>query len=86
MPDLEGDDLVRKSAAWAWTNRQWIAEKLSDVRSWLFGGGQEESASGILIIGPGGVGKSTAARILSGGHDSILDIPGQYEESIRVES
>ena len=81
MPDLDGDDVARKAAAWTWTNRQWIVEKLSDIKNWLFGSGQEESASGILIIGPGGVGKSTAARTLAGGYDAKPDIPGEYVDS-----
>ena len=39
----------------------------------------------ILIIGPGGVGKSTFAQMLSGQHDSLLEIPGPYQESLGLE-
>jgi hypothetical protein len=40
----------------------------------------------LLIVGPGGVGKSTAGRFLSGEYNSLLSIPGEYEESIGVET
>lgn len=46
----------------------------------------EEPASSILIIGPGGVGKSTAAQILEGRYDSLFEIPSEYQESIHSES
>ena len=40
----------------------------------------------ILIIGPGGAGKSTLGKILSGEYDLLMDLPGKYEESQDPES
>ena len=36
----------------------------------------------MLILGPGGVGKTTLGRILSGKYDYLFDAAGEYEQSI----
>jgi hypothetical protein len=70
---------------WAWDRRDQILEFLGRLRAWFRGEGKPESAPGILILGPGGTGKTTLARLLSGDVDLLLDSPGVYEASVRVE-
>ena len=70
---------------WTWENRGWVAVRLAELRRWLFPANEGQSASSILIIGPGGVGKSTFARMLSGQYEFPLDIPDAYEESLGLE-
>ncbi len=74
-----------KIGEWAWDNREWIAAKLAELRRWLFASKEGQPTSCILLIGPGGVGKTTFARMLSGQYDFPIDIPGVYEESIGLE-
>jgi hypothetical protein len=46
----------------------------------------KEPLPGILIIGPGGTGKTTLARLLSGQNPtSPLELPGEYVESMQIE-
>ncbi|MGL6076363.1 MAG: hypothetical protein ACRC8S_19595 [Fimbriiglobus sp.] len=47
--------------------------------------GIPSNSPGILIIGPGGVGKTTLARVLSGEQSSILEPIGVVERSITFE-
>lgn len=63
---------------WAWDNRAGVKPVLAAFRRWL-------RRSKILIIGPGGTGKSTLARMLSGEYDWLLDSPWRYDESVRVD-
>ena len=71
---------------WAWTNRAEIGRRLADLRAWFRGPGPEtESKPGILILGPGGVGKTTLGRLLAGEYDLLLESPGDYRESFGIE-
>jgi hypothetical protein len=79
---------------WAWKNRE---ELLKKINEWFKGQSSTESSTGeneastpvrpgILIIGPGGVGKTTIARILAGDFDHILtETSGGYRESLNIE-
>jgi energy-coupling factor transporter ATP-binding protein EcfA2 len=75
------DWLVLKRLKWAWNNRTEILDLLGKIRTWF----QSDPGRGILIIGAGGVGKSTLARILSGDFNWLLDEPWRYKEDFGIE-
>ncbi len=67
---------VVESGKWLFEQRKWIRGFLGIGRD-----GDTDSNRDVLILGPGGVGKTTLGRFLSG-----EDLPyGQYQESIDVE-
>ncbi len=67
---------------WAWDKKDWIRDRLREIRDWWRG---PVDGRGILLLGPGGVGKTTLAKLLSGEYDFLLDIPDQYKEDYEVE-
>jgi len=73
---------------WLWKNREWVIARVKEIREWLLSSrsAPDQPASSLLIIGPGGVGKSTAAKILAGDYDPLLDMPGEYDESLGIEN
>ena len=70
-----------------WSNKDWIWARLTEIRSWFRRGKGTKRSPGILILGPGGAGKSTLARLLSEkDYNPLLHLPGEYKESIGVET
>lgn len=78
--------------SWAWKNWDIIRERLSRLSSWIRGmpsattSESEGLTRGILLLGPGGVGKTTFARIVCGEHHPLNDEYGEYAESLAVET
>lgn len=73
------------AAGWLWENRRSVRTALQGVFSWIKGINSKDARE-ILIVGAGGVGKTTLARILSGEYDPWIDVPGEYVESLETES
>jgi hypothetical protein len=71
--------------SWGWEHRKEIIEQLKKVYAWFQGPGHGKHKGRILILGPGGTGKTTFARLLCGEYDWLVDPPGQYDESIEIE-
>lgn len=72
---------------WVWEQRETVKVLLEEVFRW-FRGKHDKGAEAdrILVIGSGGCGKSTLGRLLSGGLDALLDLPGSYQESLGMET
>lgn len=81
-----GSELGWKIASWVWDRKDEIVRKLTDLYGWYRGSSSAKKARpGLLILGAGGTGKSTLAKLLAGEYDLLLDPPGAYEESIDIE-
>jgi hypothetical protein len=73
-------------ANWLWDRRDEIGRKLADLYRWIRGqASQEKPNRGVLILGPGGTGKTTLAWILTGEVNWLLDSPWEYSQSIHTE-
>lgn len=71
---------------WLWDNKAWILARMKELYGWIRGEPNDpESKRGILILGPGGVGKTTLARLLAGNYDLLIDSPWRYDESREIE-
>ena len=84
--DSESQGYLGKAGTWIWENREWVTRNLQELWNWFSNRGGGEPKDPLLIIGPGGVGKSTAGLFLSGQYNSLLSIPGEYQESIDTET
>jgi hypothetical protein len=73
--------------SYLWRNRDQILARLAKLRGWLFPPKDAPDGRGVLIIGPGGVGKSTTGRfLLAGGFELPDDAPQGYTESLDLET
>src|SRR5262249_44675733 len=89
MPDFMPDSETRwRIANWLWDRREQIAEQLQRLYRWFLPGKTVEVTEPprILIIGAGGVGKTTLGAFLSGQFDLLSRPPGEYIESLGIES
>jgi hypothetical protein len=69
--------------SWAWDNRKSISKVLNELYGWFTDKGKDRR--GILIIGPGGSGKTTLGLLLSGKYHWLMDSPWTYTESRKLE-
>jgi hypothetical protein len=93
---MENDEtsLSVEDAKWLWSNRRWIAERAKQLAEWFWPKPIAPDAPpqaspeprGILMIGPGGVGKTTFARFVSGERDILTIWGAGYDESLGIET
>ncbi len=80
MKELNGEDAAQigRFFSWIWKNWDSIRERFGAVGKWL---GSSENGQ-ILVLGAGGVGKSTLGHLLAGTAGAAV---GEYAESHRIE-
>ncbi|MGF1580357.1 MAG: hypothetical protein ACFCD0_13425 [Gemmataceae bacterium] len=81
------DEVEWKIGEWLWDQRDNVAKKLQQLYQWFRSKktGGIDSGPGILIVGAGGVGKTTFGGFLSNQFDLLANPPGEYVESLKVE-
>ena len=62
-----------------WENKAAIISLCKNVYEWY------RNKPNVLILGPGGVGKTTLAGLLSGAYATSLELPNEYDESLEIE-
>ena len=67
---------------WAWDNWDKVQQRLTNLYRWFRG---SKRKPGILILGAGGTGKTTLAKMLAGQYDFHLDRFRDYAESVEIE-
>lgn len=65
---------------WLWQNKAGLKTAYDAVQSWF-----TTSGAGIVVLGPGGVGKSTLGQFLHGDYKESMSVPGRYVESVGIE-
>jgi hypothetical protein len=97
VPEGEGINAGLEAASWALKHRRQLLSLIKDVRAWFRGtpsAGEGKSGlpdagqpkPSVLILGPGGTGKTTVGRMLAGEYELLFDALGEYEESLGIES
>lgn len=84
---MSGDEAGWKWFNWTWANRKELRRYLKELYRWFRGEGKGKLTAprGILILGAGGVGKTTLARLLTGQAAQFSQLLGNYDESLYLE-